>query len=54
MTARRVVSVEPQKLDIIQLIEQLNNSDIEQIIDYTKKWITKRDEFSNRKEEKDS
>ncbi|CAF4093602.1 unnamed protein product [Rotaria sordida] len=42
------------KVNVEELIEQLNDSDIEQIIDYTKKWITKHDEFSNRKEEKDS
>ncbi|CAF3522358.1 unnamed protein product, partial [Rotaria sordida] len=74
MAARKVVLVEPQKLDIIrkfvkhlliideenrdkinaeELIEQLNNSNIEQIIDYTKKWIAQRDEIRNRKEERD-
>ncbi|CAF3008535.1 unnamed protein product [Rotaria sp. Silwood2] len=71
MAARQVVSVEPQKLDIIrkfvkrlliideenrdkinaeELIDQLNNSNIKQIIDYTKKWIAKRDEIRNHKE----
>ncbi|CAF4594418.1 unnamed protein product [Rotaria sp. Silwood1] len=39
------------KINSEELIDQLNNNNIEQIIDYTKKWIAKRDEIGNYKEE---
>jgi hypothetical protein len=51
---RRLLSIDEEKrekTDANELIDQLNNSDIEQIIDYAKRWLAKRDEIRNQKEE---
>ncbi|CAF4545980.1 unnamed protein product, partial [Rotaria magnacalcarata] len=41
------------KIDPEKLIDELNTSDIEQIAAYTTKWLEKRDEVRNRKQEED-
>jgi len=53
---RQLLLIDEEKRDTInadELIDQLNNRNIEDIIDYAKRWLAKRDEIRNQKEEKD-
>jgi hypothetical protein len=52
---RRLLAIDEEKrekTDADELIDQLNNRDVEQIIDYAQQWLVKRDEIRNQKEEK--
>jgi hypothetical protein len=50
---RRLLSIDEEKRDVTnpdELAEQLNNSSIEEIINYAENWLRKRDEVRNHKE----
>jgi hypothetical protein len=52
----QLLSIDEEKRDTInadELIDQLNTRNIDDIIDYAKQWLAKRDEIRNKKEEKD-
>jgi hypothetical protein len=52
----QLLSIDEEKRDTInadELIDQLNTRNIDDIIDYAKQWLAKRDEIRNQKEEKD-
>jgi hypothetical protein len=53
---RQLLLIDQEKrntIDADELIKQLNNRDIEQIIAYAKRWLAKRDDIRNQKEEED-